>query len=97
MTPPFSTEARREVGALLRQLQQGVHLSLPQSRPMPSIGNRCHELRVLDKDCNWRVIYRIESDAIVILDVFPKKSQATPKSVIEQSKARLAQYLRVID
>jgi len=32
---------------------------------MPSIGNRCHELRVLDKDCNWRVIYRIEPDAMV--------------------------------
>jgi predicted XRE-type DNA-binding protein len=52
---------------------------------------------VLDKGCNWRVIYRIESDAIVILDVFPKKSQGTPKTVIEQSKARLAQYLRVIE
>jgi len=63
---------------------------------MPSIGVRCHELRVPDKDQNWRLVYRIEPDAIVILDVFPKKTQATPHSVIEQAKARLAQYLRII-
>lgn len=63
---------------------------------MPSVGVRCHELRIPDKDCTWRIIYRIEPDAILILDVFQKKTQATPKSVIEQSKARLAQYLKVI-
>jgi phage-related protein len=97
LTPPFTTEARREVGALLRQLQQGVQLGLPHSGPIPSIGRRCHELRVPDKESNWRIIYRIEADAIVILDVFPKKTQATPKSVIAQSRARLAQYHRTID
>ena len=38
-TPPFSTEARREVGYLLRLLQQGEALSMPHSRPMfSSIG-----------------------------------------------------------
>ena len=96
VTPPFSAEARRESGALLRQLQQGVLLSLPQSRPMPNIGARCHELRITDKDGIWRIIYRIEPDAIVVLDVFPKKTQTTPKPVIEQCKARLAQYLKTI-
>lgn len=34
-TPPMSTEARREMGFLLRQLQEGENLSLPHSRPMP--------------------------------------------------------------
>jgi phage-related protein len=96
ITPPFTTAARREAGVLLRQLQQGIVLGLPKSRPMPSVGVRCHELRIPDKDCTWRIIYRIEPDAILILDVFQKKTQATPKSVIEQSKARLAQYLKVI-
>lgn len=96
LTPPFSLEARREAGVLLRQLQQGMPIGLPLSRPMPSIGVRCHELRIPDKDHNWRFVYRIESDAIVILDVFPKKTQATPHPVIEQAKARLEQYLRVI-
>jgi hypothetical protein len=36
-TPPFSDNARIETGYLLRQLQKGSSLSLPQSRPMPSI------------------------------------------------------------
>ena len=30
-TPPFSTAARMEAGFLLRQLQYGVKLSMPQS------------------------------------------------------------------
>ena len=35
-TPPFSPETRIEAGVLLRQLQQGKSLGLPQSRPMPT-------------------------------------------------------------
>jgi hypothetical protein len=37
-TPPFSREARLEAGYLLRRLQQGDRLVMPQSRPMPVIG-----------------------------------------------------------
>jgi len=64
-TPPFSQEARIEAGYLLGRLQQGENLRLPQSRPMPSIGRRCHELRVPDKGRDWRIVYRIDADAIV--------------------------------
>jgi hypothetical protein len=56
-SPPLSPEARIEAGVLLRRLQRGDTLSLPQSRPMQSIGKRCHELRIVDKD-TARVIYR---------------------------------------
>ena len=91
-TPPFSDEARREAGFLLRQLQRGEMLSLPQSRPMPSIGKRCHELRIQDKHKTWRIVYRIDADAIVILDVFEKKTQQTSKSVIDTCKKRIIDY-----
>ena len=91
-TPPFSQEARIEAGVLLRRLQRGEALSLPQSRAMRSIGNGCHELRIVDRDDSWRVVYRIYSDAIVILDVFSKKSQKTPSSVIERCRERLRRY-----
>jgi len=64
-TPPFSQEARIEAGYLLGRLQQGENLRLPQSRLMPSIGRRCHELRVPDKGRDWRIVYRIDADAIV--------------------------------
>ncbi|MCK5799056.1 MAG: type II toxin-antitoxin system RelE/ParE family toxin [Deltaproteobacteria bacterium] len=91
-TPPFSFSARIEAGFLLRQLQQGMSLSMPHSRPMPEIGARCHELRITDDARVWRIIYRIDRDAVVILKVFDKKTRTTPKAVIETCKRRLRDY-----
>ena len=91
-TPPFSQAARIEAGVLLRQLQEGETLGLPHSRPMPRIGTRCHELRIRDADKNWRIVYRIDDDAILIVEVFHKTTRATPKSVIEVCKKRLSKY-----
>ncbi len=94
-TPPFSPEARVEAGYLLRQLQAGYTLPMPHSRPMPSIGPRCHELRIQDRTRTWRIVYRIDSDAIVIAEVFAKTSQATPKPAIVSSQRRLALYDKI--
>jgi len=91
-TPPFSKEARLEAGFLLGKLQGGEKLSMPQSRPMPSIGSRCHELRINDENKTWRIIYKIDSDAIVILEVFEKKTNQTPKPVIEVCQKRMKLY-----
>ena len=91
-TPPFSQEARVETGVLLRQLQEGESLELPHSRPMPSIGTHCHELRIRDVDKNWRIVYRIDDDAILIVEVFSKTTRATPKNVIEVCQKRLSTY-----
>lgn len=78
-TPPFSPSARIEAGFLFRLLQMGETLSMPHSRPMPSIGKNCHELRINDENSTWRIIYRIDKDAVIILEVFNKKTQQTPK------------------
>lgn len=91
-TPPLSRAARLEAGLLLRRLQTGERLPLPWSRPMPSIGPRCHELRINDEKATWRIVYRIDSDAIVIVDVFQKQTQQTPKQVIDTCKRRLRQF-----
>jgi len=91
-TLPFSKLARLQAGFLIRQLQKGEKVSLPHSRPMPSIGRRCHELRIPDEGVSWRIVYRIDSDAIVIAEVFSKKTGKTPKSVIDTCKARLRDY-----
>jgi phage-related protein len=93
-TPLFSKEARVEAGYALRQLQQGQSLGLPHSRPMPAMGARCHELRVREKSHNWRIFYRVDSDAIVILDVHDKKTPRTPTRVIEHCKTRARRYDR---
>jgi phage-related protein len=91
-TPPFSQAARLEAGYLLRRLQRGETLGMPHSRPLPSIAPRCHELRINDEQTTWRIIYRIDSDAIVILEVFSKKSRTTPKAIIDLCKKRLREY-----
>jgi len=92
-TPPFTKAARLEAGFLLRRLQRGESLAMPQSRPMPTIGVRCHELRINDTGSNWRLVYRIDSDAIVILEVFAKKSGSTPRAVIVTCRRRLKEYV----
>lgn len=92
-TPPFSAEARVEAGFLLRRLQKGESLGLPQSRPMPSTGSQCHELRVNDENQTWRIVYHVATDAVVILDVFSKKTATTPNEVLVNCKRRLAAYI----
>ncbi len=91
-TPPFSQAARLETGVLLRLLQRGVKLSMPHSGPMPEIGPRCHELRIRDENMTWRLVYRIDRDAIVIAEVFAKKTSRTPKGVIHICRRRLEEY-----
>ena len=91
-TPPFSMAARIETGVLLRKLQRGEKLSMPHSRPMPSIGKRCHELRIDDENVTLRIVYRIDPDAIVILEVFEKKTSQTPKQVIDNCRQRIRKY-----
>ena len=73
-TPPFSREARVKAGTLLRRLQRGERFGMPHSRPMRTVGRRCHELRIDDMGKTWRIVYRLDSDAVVIADVFQKRT-----------------------
>ena len=91
-SPPMGLAARREMGLLLRMLQDGELLSMPHSRPMSIIGNRCHELRVNDVNKTWRLIYRADQDAIVIFEVFEKRTSQTPVTVIDTCRRRVRQY-----
>ena len=59
---------------------------------MPVVASRCHELRVRDADADWRIVYRTDSDAVVILAVFSKKTRATPQAVIDACRRRLREY-----
>ena len=81
-----------EAGALLRHVQEGESLGMPHSRPMPSIGPRCHEIRVRDDNRIWRIVYRIDPDAILIAGVFAKTTRATSRHDIESCQGRLSVY-----
>jgi len=65
---------------------------MPHSRPMPTIGARCHELRVVDAEATWRIVYRVDPDAILIAEVFAKKSAKTPAAVLDACRRRLKEY-----
>jgi phage-related protein len=61
---------------------------------MPAVGKQCHELRINDQDQTWRIVYHVATDAIVILDVFSKKTQTTSVQILRVCRKRLAAYLR---
>lgn len=94
-TPPFSAAARIEAGVLLRRLQRGENIQLPYSRPMPTIGKACHELRIQDANRTWRIVYHVAATEIAILEVFAKTTQQTPKTVIDTCRARLQLYVSI--
>jgi phage-related protein len=95
-TPPFSKDARLEAGFLLRRLQKGSDVRMPQARTMPSVGRRCRELRIRDENKNWRIMVRIDEDAVVVIDVFEKKTRTTPAKVIAVCKDRLKRYDEIV-
>ena len=91
-TPPVSLQARRELGRLIRRVQHGAFVEYPASSPMPDIGSHCHEFRVGEANGTWRAIYRIDDDAVVIVEVFFKTTRKTPQWAIDNSKRRLKWY-----
>lgn len=91
-SPPFTAIARRQAGELLGHLQRGNRVGMPHARPMPGVGPRCLELRVRDEAHNWRVMVRVDADAVLVVEVFAKTTPKTPKRVIAVCVARLAAY-----
>ena len=86
----FPRAIRREIGFLVRELQIGKKLGMPSSRPMPTIGKNCHELRVREIDGSYRVFYFLKTgNKIIIFHAFKKKTQKTPKKEIETGKKAL--------
>lgn len=73
---------------LLRLLQEGERLAMPQAEPLPDLRPRCGALRVRDAEHNWRIMYRNDSDAVLVLEVYAKKPRKIPDKVIEQCQQR---------
>jgi phage-related protein len=77
---------------LLRLLQEGERLGMPQSEALPDVGPRCGALRVRDAEHSWRIMYRIDADVVLVLDVYSKKTRKIPDEVIERCQRRLKQF-----
>jgi len=90
----FADYVRRDFGKAIFDLQKGAKLSIPLSRPMPSIASGVEELRVKDRSGTFRVFYfaRLET-AILIFHAFEKKTQKTPRREIDEARKRLKEML----
>jgi phage-related protein len=91
----FPDEIRGEIADALARLEEGHKLSLPLSRPMPSIGSGVHELRFRDRNGIYRVIYYLAgANTIWLLHAFTKKTQQTPQRNIELAQDRLRRIFK---
>jgi phage-related protein len=91
-SPPFTVDGRREAGELLRMLQEGQPLGMPHAEPLPIIGPRCGALRVRDGEHQWRIIYRTDADAVLVVEVYAKKTRTMPDAVVVRARKRLSAY-----
>jgi phage-related protein/predicted XRE-type DNA-binding protein len=93
-TPPFTPEGRHEAGMLLRLLQAGERLGMPQAEPLPDVGPRCGALRVRDAGHNWRIVYRIDADVVLVLEVYSKTTRKIPGEVMSDASSGLNNMTR---
>ncbi|NOT96320.1 MAG: type II toxin-antitoxin system RelE/ParE family toxin [Nitrospira sp.] len=85
---------RREIGEALRDLQKGLHLGMPLSRPMPDVASGVHELRATGATTAVQEFYFVKlADAILVFHAFQKKTQKTPKREMALGQQRLKEML----
>jgi phage-related protein len=93
----FSKSAKMELGKYIFQLQHGQTLTMPASRPMPSIALGASELRVKDSAGIYRVFYYLKvKGKILIFHAFTKKTEKTPGNEISVAKERLKRLLEEV-
>lgn len=90
----FPKEVRRELGKAIFELQLGLSLEPPLSKPMPSVAKGAAELRIKDRSGIYRAFYFTKiADEILIFHVFQKKTQKTSQQDIEIGRKRLKEML----
>jgi phage-related protein len=88
-------EIRADLADALARLDAGLSLSMPLSRPMPTIGQGVHELRLRDRSGAYRVVYALVRRGVVhVLHAFKKTTQTTSSSDIDVARERLKEVLR---
>ena len=90
----FPEGVRKELGKAIFDLQRGEILSMPLSRPMPSVGPGVEELRIRDRCGIYRAFYYAKSArGLLILHAFVKKSSATTRHDLDLGKKRYQEWL----
>ena len=87
-------QVKDDLGQALFLLQQGHKLSMPLSRPMPSVAPGVSELRLHDGAGQFRAFYFTAStEGILVFHAFVKKSEQTPPIEIQTGRRRLKEML----
>ena len=90
----FPEEIRKEIGKAILDLQKGHSLSMPLSRPIPSVAPGVEELRIRDRAGSYRTFYYTKSNrGVLIFHAFVKKTQKTPLHEIELGRKRIKEML----
>ena len=83
----YSKAVRMAIGSELRLLQNGekpLH-----ARPLKTVRRGVWELRISEKEGQFRVVYLIKRrDRIYVLHVFQKKTRRTPRKDIDLARQR---------
>jgi phage-related protein len=83
-------EVRVDLADALARLDAGLVLSMPLSRPMPSIGRGVQELRLRDRSGTYRIVYAlIQRGVIHVLHAFKKTTASTPAKNLNLAAKRL--------
>jgi phage-related protein len=59
---------------------------------MIAIGKSCYELRLRDAGTNWRLVFRVDEDAVIVVGLFRKTSPSATGRLIAVSRRRLSEY-----
>jgi phage-related protein len=90
----FPPGVRRELGKAIFELQKGVALGMPLSRPMPSIAPGVEELRIRDRTGIYRTLcYSRSPRGVLVVHAFIKKTQTTSKQDVDLGRKRLRELL----
>ena len=90
----FPEDVRQELGKAIYDLQKGEVLTMPLSRPMPSIEPGAAELRIRGRAGIYRAFYYSRSPrGILVFHAFVKKTRAAPIRELDLGKKRLKELL----
>lgn len=79
-------------------LENGIMLSMPQSRSLSSIYSGLHELRLKDRHGQVRIFYFIKRAGLIfMLHAMHKKTQQTPRREIDIALKRIKEILYAVE
>ena len=89
-----SREIRQDLQDILEKLEIGLNLGMPHVKSLSSIFPGLCEIRIKDRNGQFRVIYFLKRDeAIYLVHAFRKKTQKLPNKEIQTILKRIKEII----